>query len=139
MKETAEHRVFFIVLALIPFLFSVVVSCSSTPRNISMSEETTADWIAVVDKTIPEPDRAARLKELGLKLIGVANSIHQDIEAFNQDVMTLNENYGATQEEFQKTIDAYAKRRNPKFTEYRDLIFAMRSDVSADEWDALTK
>ena len=53
--------------------------------------------------------------------------------------MVLNENYDATQEELQQLIGELVKTRNAKYAEYRDIIFAMRSQVSADEWKALNK
>jgi hypothetical protein len=72
-------------------------------------------------------------------MIDVSRSIQQDIETFNQKAMALNENYDATHDELQQLIDAFSAQRNPKFAEYRDIIFAMRSEVSAEEWKALTK
>ncbi len=36
-------------------------------------------------------------------------------------------------------INEFSEKRNPKFAEYRDIIFAMRSEVSPEEWKALTK
>jgi DNA anti-recombination protein RmuC len=113
------------------------VSCSSSPKKVELTEETTEHWNAQVEETIKEPERAAKLKLLGQQLIDVSSSIQQDIEAANQQVIALNENYDASHEELQKIVSDFSEKRNPKFEEYRDIIFAMRSEVSAEEWKAL--
>ena len=127
-----------ILLAFIPLVLALFVSCSSAPTTgLFTADEAGQDWNATVDETIKEPQRAAKLKQLGLQLIDVSGSIQQDIADFNKKAMALNENYDATHEEFQQLIDEFAEIRAPKYAEYRDIIFAMRSEVSADEWKAL--
>jgi hypothetical protein len=126
------------MLVFVPLVLLLFVSCSSTPEKVTLTDETADQWNAAVEKTITEPERAAKLKELGQQLIDVSKSIQQDVEAFNQKAMVINEKYDASHEEFQQMIDDFSKKRNPKFAEYRDTIFAMRSEVSADEWQALT-
>jgi hypothetical protein len=116
----------------------VFVSCSSSPKKVELTEETTQEWNAQVEETIKEPERAAKLKQLGQQLIDVSTSIQQDVEVFNQQAMALHENYNATHEELQKLIDEFSQKRNPKFAQYRDIIFAMRKEVNTEEWKALT-
>jgi hypothetical protein len=53
--------------------------------------------------------------------------------------MALNENYNATQAEMQELVGDFRETRNARFAQYRDIIFAMRSEVSADEWKHLIK
>ncbi len=128
------------MLALVPLVLALFVSCSSVPKTgLFDSDESTQDWNATVEQTIAEPQRAAKLKQLGKQLIDVSSSIQQDIAAFNQEAMALNEKYDATHEELKQLIDNLSEQRKPKYVEYRDLIFAMRSEVSADEWKALNK
>ena len=137
MQQLSKHTLAFLLV--IPLVLLLFVSCSSSPKNLELTDETTQEWNATVDKTITEPERAAKLKQLGQQMIDVSRSIQQDIETFNQKAMALNENYDATHDELQQLIDAFSAQRNPKFAEYRDIIFAMRSEVSAEEWKALTK
>jgi uncharacterized protein YpuA (DUF1002 family) len=137
MKNLSGYKAFFIVL--VPLVFLLILSCSSTQKKHELTDETVADWNATVDKAISEPQRAARLKELGQQMIDVANSIQQDVNALNQKIMLLNEDYTATHEELQQMVEEFSEQRNPKFAEYRDIIFAMRSEVSPEEWKALTK
>ena len=138
MKKSSGYKTAFL-WALIPLAFWMVVSCSSVSKKDALTDEIVADWNATVEKTISEPERAAKLKELGQQMIAVADSIQQDVEALNQKVMLLNEDYAATHEELQQMVDQFAEQRNPKFAEYRDIIFAMRSEVSPEEWKALAK
>jgi hypothetical protein len=138
MKPTSGFKAAYFLFALIPWALALFVSCSSTPTIVELTEETTQDWNATVEKTIAEPERAAKLKLLGRQLIDVSRSIQQDVEAFNQHAMALNEKYDASHEELQQLIDEFSAQRNPKFAEYRDIIFAMRSEVSAEEWMVLT-
>ena len=138
MKKSSGYKTAFL-WALIPLVLWTVVSCSSLSKKDSLTDETVADWNATVEKTISEPERAAKLKELGQQMIDVSNSIQQDVKALNQKVALLNENYAATHEELQQMVEEFSEKRNPKFAEYRDIIFAMRSEVSPEEWKALTK
>ena len=120
---------FFLALPLVVALF---VSCSSSPNKVELTEETTEHWNAQVEETIKDPERSAKLKQLGQQLIDVSSAIQQDIETTNQQLIALNENYDATHEELQKILGDFSEKRNPKFDEYRDIIFAMRSEVSAE-------
>lgn len=139
MKPRSGHMMTPFLLAVIPLTLWIVVACSTAAKKVELTDESVAHWNATVGKTIPEPQRAAKLKELGQQLIDVSKSIQQDVEAFNHQAMALNENYDATKEEFQQLVSEFAKKRNPKFAQYRDIIFAMRSEVSAEEWKGLTK
>ena len=125
---------FFLALPLVVALF---VSCSSSPNKVELTEETTEHWNAQVEETIKDPERSAKLKQLGQQLIDVSSAIQQDIETTNQQLIALNENYDATHEELQKILGDFSEKRNPKFDEYRDIIFAMRSEVSAEDWKAI--
>lgn len=138
MQKVSKRHIAFLAV-LVPLVLALFVACSSSPKKHALTDETVADWNATVEETISEPQRAAKLKELGQQMIDVANSIQQDVKALNQKVMLLNEDYTATHEELQQMVDEFSERRNPKFAEYRDIIFAMRSEVSPEEWKALTK
>ena len=128
------------LLAFIPLVLAFFVSCSSAPKTgLFEADDASQEWNAAVDDTIKEPARAAELKKLGQQLIDVSSSIQQGTAGFNEKAMALNENYDATHEELQHLIDELVKTRNAKYAEYRDIIFAMRSQVSADEWKALNK
>ena len=136
MQKISKHKIAFLLA--LPLAFVLFVSCSSAPKQVAFTEETTEQWNATVEKTIAEPERAAKLKQLGQQLIDVSSSIQEDIQTLNQQAMALHENHDATHEELQQLIGSFSEKRNPKFSEYRDIIFAMRKEVSAEEWKALT-
>ena len=137
MRLTSKHAIAFLLG--LPFVLFLFVSCTSSPKKVELSVETVQEWNAAVDTAIKDPLRADALKQLGRQLIDVSRSIQSDVEAFNQKAMALNEDYDATHEQLQQLIEEFSAQRNPKFAEYRDLIFAMRSEVSAEEWKALTR
>jgi len=137
MKKISKYKVAFLT-ALVPLVFMLFVSCSSAPKKVELTPETTQHWNVAVEKNIAEPERAAKLKQLGQQLIDVSSSIQKDIEVLNQQAIALHENHDATHEELQQLIGKFSEKRNPKFAEYRDIIFAMRSEVSSEEWKALT-
>jgi len=135
MQKISKLNIAFLLA--LPLTLLLFVSCSSAPKQVELTDDTTEQWNAAVEKTITEPERAAKLKQLGQQLVDVSSSIQQDIEAANKQLMALNENYDASHEGMQKILGDFSEKRNPKFIEYRDIIFAMRSEVSAEEWKAL--
>ena len=139
MKKPSGYTAAILATAVISLMFALVVSCSSTPGQVEISEVSIADWNATVDETIQDPQRAATLKDLGRQLIEVSEATEQDIAALNRQMIALNENYNATQAEMQELVGEFKKTRNARFVQYRDIIFAMREEVSADEWKHLIK
>ncbi len=138
MTVTRQHGGW-LACAWFPVVLGLLLSCSSAPEHPLLDTAVGEDWNASVDKHIAEPQRAARLKQLGAELVTVANSIQQDVEALERKLMDLNENYGANQEQFEQLLEDFSRQRRPKFARYRDILFAMREEASADQWKALTK
>ena len=137
MQKKSKFSVAYLA-ALLPLVLMLFVSCSSAPQKVELTPEATQHWDTQVDEAIKDPERAAKLKQLGQQLIDVSSSIQKDIEVLNEQAMALHENHGATHDELQQLITKFSEKRDPKFNEYRDIIFAMRSEVSAEEWKALT-
>jgi hypothetical protein len=123
---------------LIPIILSLIVTCSSTSEKFSFSHSTTDEWNALVDKTIPEQDRAARVKKLGLQMIDLTNLMTDEYEKLDASLLKLNENYNTTREDAKKVLGDFLETRKTTFGQYRDVIFAIRSEVSAEEWKKLT-
>ena len=136
MRKLSKHVIAFLLA--LPLVVALFVSCSSSPKKIELTEETSQHWNAQVEETIKDPQRAEKLKQLGQQLIDVSSAIQQNVEAFNQRTMALHENYDAKHEELQQLMEELSDTQIPKYAEYRDIIFAMRSEVSAEEWKALT-
>jgi hypothetical protein len=117
-----------------------LVSCASSPKTVpTISEETASQWNATVDKHIPDAKRAAKLKQFGLQLFELQDLLSRDIAGLNEKAVALNANYGSTREETRQLMADFIEKRNAALAQYRDIIFAMRHEVSAEEWKALTR
>ena len=127
------------VLILAALAMWIATSCASSKAPMMPDEGTLPQWNERVDKHISEAQRAEKLKQLGEQLADLAEAIKHDIDALNEKAMALNENYDATTDEALLLVRQYTKLRNPAFAQYRDIIFAMRSLVSAGEWNALAE
>lgn len=125
--------------ALTLMMIWLLVSCSSAPKKPELNSLVGKEWNASVDKTIVDAQRASSLKQLGAELVAVSSSIQQDIDTLNKNLMELNENYSASNDQFEQLLEKFGEQRKPKFARYRDIIFAMRGETSAAEWKALTK
>lgn len=127
------------LLIFTPLMFWLIISCSSTSTQLSLSHNSADEWIALVEKTIPEQQRVEKVKKLGLEMIDLANTMSKQVEDMSKEATSLNENYETTKEEMQKVLSTSIEVRNATFSKYRDVVFAMRSEVTADEWKELTK
>jgi hypothetical protein len=120
-------------------LACALAACSSSTTKFSTFGESTADWDAAVERSVPDPARAANLKRLGRELVALQQTMAADFAALDEQAVALNADYQATAEDASRLSHAYQARRRDAFARYRDLVFAMRAEVSASEWKALTK
>ena len=123
----------FIATALLPHL-----SCSSSPGAFSIAPHTADEWNALVAKTIPDQQRAAKVGELGLQLIALFDSMKAEVEQLSAQAVALNENYSCTRGEMEGVMARFAEVRDRTLSKYRDVVFAMRSQVNEKEWKKLT-
>jgi hypothetical protein len=119
-------------------IFLMSLSCSSTSEQFSFSHNTVDEWNTLVDKTIPEQERALKVKKLGTKMIELAIEMTLEYENLDASFVKLNENYNTTREDVNKILGDFLETRKITFDNYRDVVFAMRSEVSAEEWKKLT-
>jgi len=118
--------------------FGFAVSCASPPELLPTStDETAAKWNAAVKKYVQDPQRASKMMEYGQQLFDAQKSLSRDIAVLNEQGLDLNANYGATREEARQMLANFTQKRNVALAQYRDLIFAMRREVTAAEWKAL--
>jgi hypothetical protein len=139
MNMTTRYRKATLLMS-IALAIGFLVSCASSPEKVpTLSDKTASQWNATVEKHIPDVQRAGNLKQLGQKLAALQESLSRDVTELNEKAVALNVNYDATKEEARQLITDFAAKRNAALEQYRDVIFAMRREVSADEWKALTK
>ena len=67
MRKLSKHTIAFLVT--LPLVFALFVSCSSSPKKVELTKETSQEWNAQVEETIKDPEQAAKLKQLGQQLI----------------------------------------------------------------------
>ena len=134
-KSVMSAAALFVMLLIMSWL---VVSCSSSKEKSLISHSSSGDWTALVSKTIPQPQRAAVVNELGLQLIALVDSMSNDVEALNANNIVLNVNYKITKQEVINLYSGFEKIRGAAFVKYRDIVFAMRKEVTSDEWKILT-
>lgn len=128
------------LLMSIALAIGFLVSCASSPERVpTLGDKTASQWDATVDKHIPDAQRARNLKQLGQELAALQESLSRDITELSDKAVALNVNYDTTTEEARQLIADFAVKRKAALEKYRDIIFAMRREASADEWKALVK
>lgn len=137
MKIILKYKSTIFLLLILNALW-LVVSCSSSSEKLSLATSTSEEWAALVDKTIPETERASRVKQLGFRLLELADSTSADIMKLSNDAASYGEKYQCTKEEWQKLFDEFTELRKSNFAKYRDVLFAMRNEVNEKEWKELT-
>ena len=137
MKRIASWKVG-AVLAFIASALLLNLSCSSTPKALSISPHTGDEWNALVRETIPDQERAAKVRDLGLQLVALSDSMKAEVDQLSAKAVALNENYSSTREEMQNVLAAFAVERNMILSKYREVVFAMRAQVNEKEWKKLT-
>lgn len=114
------------------------LSCSSSPKAFSDSPHAAEEWNALVGQTIPDQQRAAKVRELGLQLIALSDSMKTEVEQLSAKAVALNENYTCTRGEMEGVMARFTEVRERTLSKYRDVVFAMRSQVNEKEWKKLT-
>ncbi len=114
-----------------------VVSCASSTPSMLPYDETPSQWDATVDKHIHDAQRAEKLKQLGRQLDELQEHLSADIDELKKKFTKLNENYDSTKAEMWQLVRNFEQKRNAVLAQYRDIIFAMRREVSAKEWKAM--
>ena len=138
MRTTLRYRTAAGCMA-IALATGFLVSCTSTPQTIPTLSETAPQWNATVDKHIADAQRAGRLKQLGQQLVDLQDSLSREVAGLNEKGVALNANYDATRDEARQLVADFMRKRDAALAQYRDVIFAMRREVSAQEWKALTR
>ena len=112
-------------------------SCAPSHTPLLPYDEAASQWDATVDKHVADPQRAGMLKKLGRQLDELQASLSADIAELNRKAVALNANYESTKDDARKLVAGFMQKRNAALAQYRDIIFAMRREVGAEEWKAL--
>ncbi len=79
------------------------------------------------------------MKALGAQLADLQRTMDREVSALNERAAALNADYAATPDQAKELARSYADQRRTAFARYRDLVFAMRREVTAAEWKEISK
>ena len=117
--------------------FLVLTGCkSATPPTI---EQVRAQWTERANKVISDPARAKQIAGLGVKLVEDQRAVTAEMKSLGDQMAALNADYKTTTGDFMKAYDAYAAKKQQAMSEFKDGVFAIRKQVTADEWKELIK
>jgi hypothetical protein len=124
-------------MVLMAIAIGFVLSCAPSPPSMLPYDEAASQWDATVDQHIHDAMRAAKLKQLGRRLDALQTAFSSDIDALKKDSTALNADYASTGDDMRQLVGRFERKRNLALAHYRDIIFAMRREVSAKEWKAM--
>ena len=120
-------------------LLGCAASCSSSRHDLASLDRKAGEWGATVDRAVRDPERAARVKTLGAELGQLQRTMAQEVAALDEKAEALNADYAATPEQARDLARGYADQRRSAFGRYRDLVLAMRREVTPAEWKELSR
>lgn len=124
-------------LTMVATVIGFVVSCASSLPSMLPYDEAASQWDATVDEHIHDEKRADKLKQLGRQLDELQKSLSADIAGLEEKFTELNANYASTEDEMRQLVNSFEPKRKAALAQYRDIIFAMRQEVSAEEWKSM--
>lgn len=119
------------------FIVGISNSCSSTPEKDNLAKESAMEWNELVDKTIRNKDAANKVKDLGVEMIILTEKMQEDIEKLSEKAVTLNKEYDTPDNARDLLLSQFTEIRKKNFEKYNDLIFDIRAEVTAEEWEKL--
>jgi hypothetical protein len=120
-------------------VLAALAACSAPPKTTPPGPISAASWDEVVEKHVHDAARAGRLKVLGRQLVDLQRELATDVAALNEQAVGLNANPGATKEQARAVLGAFEEKRRVAFARYRDIVFAMRAEVTPTEWRQIMK
>lgn len=135
MKKIRKYH-YITILIFIFFTSHLIVSCAKSPTLLPYGQSRTL-WDESVDKHISDTQRANKLKQLGIQLDKIQQSLATDIEQLNKKGASVNADYFSTKGDLQELFEDFTTKRDTVLNQYRNVIFSMRAEVTSDEWDEL--
>ncbi|MBE9564031.1 MAG: hypothetical protein IMF17_02220, partial [Proteobacteria bacterium] len=75
--------------------------------------------------------------QLGQQFLTLEHSMAGEFTEMNKKATALNANYNSTSDEALQLFKDFEQKRIDALNKYRDLMFAVRSEVSEKEWKVL--
>lgn len=119
----------------------LLAACSHEPKPSAL---TTADegfdrLRAAVAREIKDPGRAKQASALVDELQQVVVAAHADLKAHDARLRTLNDNYDASEADFQAAFRAFDAGRGRRQDRTLELNRRAKALVTEDEWNALAR
>jgi hypothetical protein len=108
------------------------------PAGHTSLEKGKQEVAALIDKTIQDPAKAKRVKDLAQDIMNEVTASTEQSRAGHQQLYTANARYDATPEEFTKILDDINNQRMQHAARILKLRFEMKDTLTEQEWKALT-
>jgi hypothetical protein len=125
----------FVVLGLI----LLMNGCSHQPFSKEESRQRVLEEMRIYIGKIQDPKRVEQLLVLVDALQQDLAELNRTVRKFGSDMRTLNVNYDATREDFDKMLDEYNTTRKGKQREILTSYLKMKELTTPDEWKSLAK
>ncbi|UCG12728.1 MAG: hypothetical protein JSU72_20010 [Deltaproteobacteria bacterium] len=125
----------FVVLGLI----LLMNGCSHQPVSKEESRQRVLEEMRIYIGKIQDPKRVEQLLVLVDALQQDLAELNRTVRKFGSDMRTLNVNYDATREDFDKMLDEYNTTRKGKQREILTSYLKMKELTTPDEWKSLAK
>jgi hypothetical protein len=123
-------------LLIIGLAWLALAGCAKPPPTF---EEAHADLTAKITKAIKDPARAQRVSEAARQLLDQQQAMAADLKSTVDQFATLNADYNASNDQYMALYNDYQSKRKAAQMTFEHGIFALRKEVSAEEWKEITK
>ena len=117
-------------------IFLALAGCAKAPPTI---EQVHADLSAKISKAIQDPARARQISAQASRLLDEQQSMATDLKSVIAQLTALNGDYSVSYDRYVAVYNDYQSKRKTAQMKFKDGIFAIRAQVSAEEWKEMTK
>ena len=123
-------------LVLVSLMAAAVFGCAQPPVDPAQLR---ADETALVQATLSDPERQARLLELIDERDLLITQTRAMFDQYRREMRAINADYDASREVIVEMIDYYNRERAKKQLAFISLIEKMKRATTADEWAVIAQ
>ena len=140
-------KIIFVAPAVVLLTISILLvpACSSrneAPDPVKVQEEIAEhrkQEVDLVRETVSDHERAGRLTQLLSERDRLISNHAKEIGAYRKQVLELNADYNADRKNFDILMVDYNSQRAAAQIELTELIGAMKSETTPEEWKVISK
>lgn len=102
-------------------------------------ERGTKQMNEMIDQSVKDPDKAARVKALAKEIVDEAMQSYNHRREAHRKLYALNADYNAPPEEFTKILDDINNDHMRSATKILGLRFKIKEQLTPEEWQGLTE